>query len=102
MLFLVLTYLTTHAHTLGEEVHQLVVEIVNLVTELCDAFSGLCLAAYHEEREDIVEHVWCNLLFGVAPCAVGIAMALNDKAVETEVHCLLTQWCNEFTASADV
>ena len=78
MLFLVLSYLTAHAHALCEDVHHLVVELVDLLAQLADALGGDGVVAYDEEREDIVEHIGCHLLLGVAPCLVGVAVALDD------------------------
>ncbi len=37
MFLLVLAYLAAHTHTLGQELHQLVVNLVNLLTHLLDA-----------------------------------------------------------------
>ena len=102
VLLLVLTDFTAYAHTLGEKIHELVVDFVNLMTELGDALCGSGLTAHYEQREDIVEHIGGNLLLGVAPCAIGIAVALNDKSVETEVHSLLAKRCHEFATTSNV
>ena len=102
VLLLILTDFTAYSHTLGEKIHELVVDFVNLMTELGDALCGSGLTAHYEQREDIVEHVGSNLLLGVAPCAIGIAVALNDKSVETEIHCLLTDRRHEFASSTNV
>ena len=59
------------------------------MTKLDDALGAISLAAHYKQREDIVEHIGSDLLLGVAPCAVGIAVAFDDKSVETEVHSLL-------------
>ena len=83
VLLLVLSDFAAYSHTLGEKIHKLVVEVVNLMTEQCDALGGYCLAAHNKQREDIVEDIGSNLLLGVAPCAIGIAMALDDESVET-------------------
>ena len=102
VLLLILTDLATYAHAPGEKIHELVVEFVNLMTQLGDALGGSGLAAHYEQREDIVEHVGRNLLLGVTPCTVGIAVALNDKSVETKVHCLLTYRSHEFATTTYV
>ena len=49
MLFLVLSYLTAHAHALCEDVHHLVVELVDLLAQLADALGGDGVVAYDEE-----------------------------------------------------
>ena len=102
VLLLVLTDFTAYSHTLGEKIHELVVDFVNLMTELGDALCGSGLTAHYEQREDIVEHVGSNLLLGIAPCAIGIAVALNDKSVETEVRSLLAKRCYEFATTSNV
>ena len=102
VLLLILTDFTAYAHTLGEKIHQLVVELVNLMTELSDALGGSCLTAHYKQRENIVEHIGGNLLLGIAPCTIGIAVALNDKSVETEVHSLLAKRCYEFATTSNV
>ena len=48
MLFLILTNLTTNLHTLGEQIHQLVVELIDLLTKLADALSSGLLITDHE------------------------------------------------------
>ena len=102
MLLLVLTDLAAHLHTLGKQVHQLVVELIDLLTQLGDALRLRVLIADDEQREDVVEHIGRHLLLGVAPGLIGIAVALDDQTVEAEVHRLLTERRNEFATAADM
>ena len=39
---------------------------------------------------------------GITPCAIRVAMALNNQTIETEVHCLLAERGYQFTLAADV
>ena len=102
MLFLILTNLTAHTHTLSKEVHQLVIQFVNLLAQLLDALCRSVLITDNEQREDIVEHIWCHLLRGVTPCLVRVAVALYNQTIEAQVHSLLTQRCNQLTTSTDM
>jgi hypothetical protein len=91
---------TADAHTFGEHLQNLVVAVVNLFTQFRQAFGGFGGVTDDEPVEDEVQYVGRNLLFGIAPCIVRVAVALNDKAVETEVHSLLAERSDEFTLSA--
>ena len=102
MLFLVMTDLTTHTHSLGQQFHQVVVELIDLFTQLTDSLGGSLLIADDQQTEDEVEHVRCHLLLGITPCLVRLAMTLHDQSVEAKVHGLLAQRCNQFAASADM
>ena len=90
VLLLVLTDFATYAHTLREEFHELVVEIVYLMTQLRDTFGCYSFATHLKKAEDVVKNIRCNLLLSIAPCAIWVAMALNDKTIEAKVHSLLT------------
>ena len=60
------------------------------------------LVADNQQREDVVENIGGNLLLGIAPRLVRIAVTLNNQAIETKVHSLLTQRSNQFTTSTNV
>ena len=83
VLLLVSTNLAANTHTLSQEIHQLVVALVNLTAQLVQTLCRIMLIAHYEEAEDIIQHLWGNLLLGIAPCFVWAAVALNDEAVET-------------------
>ena len=83
MLLLVGTNLAANAHTLSQEIHQLVVALVNLTAQLVQTLCRIMLIAHYEEAEDVIQHLWGNLLLCIAPCIVWAAVALNDEAVET-------------------
>ena len=102
MLLLVLTNLTAYIHSLGQQVHQLVVNLINLLTHLCDTFRCDIFVADDQQRQDIVEHLWCHLLTGIAPRLIRIAMTLHNQTVESQVHRLLTEWSNELASSSDM
>ena len=95
-------YLAAHTHALGEYLDELVVALVDLCAELCEVLRGVLLVADDEEAEDVAEHVGGHLLGGIAPCSVGVAVALDDEAVEAQVHGLLAEWCHEIALAADV
>ena len=102
VLLLVLSDFAAYAHTLGKQVHQLVVEFVNLLTQFVDTLSGDFLVADDEEREDVVEHIGSDLLLGVAPCGIGVAVGFHEQTVEAEVHRLLAEGGDELAPSTDV
>ena len=83
VLLLVGTNLAANAHTLSQEIHQLVVALVNLTAQLVQTLCRIMLIAHYEEAEDVIQHLWGNLLLGIAPCIVWAAVALNDESVET-------------------
>ena len=100
--FLIQSYFTADAHAFAEYFDEAVVNFIDLLAECCDVFRCLCFFAYDEDREDEVENVWCDLLTGIAPCLVGIAVTLHDEAVHAEVHGLLAERRNEVTSSSDM
>ena len=83
MLLLVGTDFAAYTHTLGKKIHQLVVALINLTAQLMQALCRIMLIAHDEEAEDVIQHLWGNLLLGIAPCIVWAAVALNDESVET-------------------
>ena len=102
MLLFVASDLAADVHTLGQQFHQLVIQLVNLLTQLLDVLSGDVFIADDEQREDVVKHLRCHLLLGIAPCLVGIAVALDDESVEAQVHSLLAQGSYQFTLATNV
>ena len=102
MLFLVLSDFAAYAHALAEDVDEAVVYLVYLLAESCDVFCCLCLFADDEYGEDEVEDVGCDLLAGVAPCLLRVAVALDDESVHAEVHGLLAGGGDEVASSANV
>ena len=102
MLLLVGTNLAANAHTLSQEIHQLVVALVNLTAQLVQTLCRIMLIAHYEEAEDVIQHLWGNLLLGIAPCIVWAAVALNDESVEAQVHCLLAERSNQVATATDV
>ena len=102
VLLLVLPYLAAYAHTLGQQVHQLIVEFVYLLAQCLYALCGNAVVADDEQREYVVQHVGRHLLLGVAPRLVGVAVALYYQSVETQVHGLLAQGGYQFAAATDV
>ena len=102
VLLLVLPYLAADTHTLGEQFHELVVKFINLLAQRSDALGGVGLAANNQQRKYIVEHIWCDLLLCVAPSLVGVAVALDEKAIETEVQRLLAERGYELAAATYV
>ena len=102
MLFLVGADFAGDAHALGQGLDDFVVALVYLLAQFGEVFGGLRLAADDEEVEDIVQYVGRHLLRGVAPGLVGVAVALDDEAVEAQVHGLLAQRGDELALAADV
>ena len=55
-----------------------------------------------EQVEDVAQDVRCDLLGGIAPGSIRVAMALGDDTVEAQVHGLLTKRGYQLTLAADV
>ena len=102
VLLLVLTNLTAHTHALCQQLHQLVVKLVNLLTQLGDTLGSGLLVADNQQAQNVVKYIWCYLLLGIAPSLVRIAVALHNQTVETKVHSLLAQRCNQLAATTNV
>ena len=75
---------------------------VDLAAQKGERLGGLLLLAHFQVAEDYAEHFGCELLGGVAPGVVGVAVALDDKPVETHVEGLLRERSYEFALAADV
>ena len=68
------TDFAAHTHTFGEYIHQVVVTFVNLPAELVQVFCSLMLRTDYEQVQDVVKDIGSNLLCGIAPCALRIAV----------------------------
>ena len=99
---LVLSDFATDSHSFGEQFDERVVNLVNLLAEGVEALGRFRDVADDEFVKDEVQHVGRHLLFGIAPCSVGVAVAFNDEAVKAEVHGLLAERSHQFACSADV
>ena len=51
----------------------------------------MCLLADNEQVENVVQYIRRNLLGGIAPCAVRVAMAFHNQTIEAQVHSLLAK-----------
>ena len=102
MLLLVLTNLTTYAHTLCQQIHQLIVKLVNLLTQLCNTLGSGLLITDYQQTQDVVQNIRSYLLLSITPSLVRIAVTLNNQSVETKVHSLLTKWSYQLTTTTDV
>ena len=89
VVFLVLAYLATDGHAACKEVDEVVVYLVDALAEGGEGGGEVDVVAYDEHGEDVVEYVGGDLLAGIAPGFVGVAVALDDEAVHAEVHGLL-------------
>ena len=58
VLLLVVAYLAAYAHTLGEDVHDLVVELVNLLTQADESLGGGVLVADDEQRQILMNKIF--------------------------------------------
>ena len=102
VLLLVLPDVARDAHPPYEEFQQLVVELVDLGAQLVEILGRRGLLADDQIAQDVGQRIGRHLLGLVAPCRVGRAVRLDDQAVESEVHGLLRERCDQFTLAADV
>ena len=102
MLFLVDTDLARDTHSFGQELQDLLVDVVDLATEGGKILGSLVRVTDDQEIQDVVEHVGRDLLSGVAPCAVRVAVRLDNQAVETQVHRLLAKGSDQLALASDV
>lgn len=91
-----------HTHSLGQLLDKIVVTFVNLLTQFAEVLGALRFLADDEQVEDVVQHIRSDLLGGVAPGTVGVAVALYNQSVEAQVHSLLAERGNEFALSTYV
>ena len=69
---------------LAKFLNEVVVAFVNLLAQFAQVFGAFaCLVADHEQVEDVIQYIRCDLLGSIAPCTVRIAVALHNQTVES-------------------
>jgi len=93
---------TGYTHPFGQFLDKVIVAFVNLLAQFAEVFGALCLLADNEQVENVVQYIRRNLLGGIAPCAVRVAMAFHNQTIEAQVHSLLAKRGNQLAFSADM
>ena len=89
ILLFVGTYFAGDTHALCQQFEKLVIDIVNLLSQRFKAFGSDGVLTNGKLVENEVKDIGSDLLLGIAPRLIGLAMTLDDEAFETKVHGLL-------------
>ena len=104
VLFLIQTDLAAYPHALAEHIYKVVVDTVDLLAKEGERFSavGFCAIEGYKRIDDDIQHFGSDLLGGIAPSAIGIAVALDDKPVKSHIISLLRERSYEFALPTDM
>ena len=93
---------TGYAHPFGQFLDKVIIAFVNLLTQFAEVFGALRLLADNEQVENVVQYIRRNLLGGIAPRAVRVAVAFHNQTIKAQVHSLLAKRGNQLAFSADM
>lgn len=99
VLFFELCDIFGHSHAVGQDIQELIVYPIDLAAEVSQVFGG-AVFSHDDITQYFIQSFGCDLLFGIRPCLVGLAMALDNQTVEAHIHGLLAQGLNKVAIAA--